>query len=375
MKEERKRILQMVEEGKLTVDEALTLMEELEKAQQTVNQKQEEIMKELSTTVQYEQNHEHTQSTKEDPFNSKFQSTKDKIFEFVDSALKKIKELDFDFNFGQSVDLSHIFHHGNADFKDMDIDVANGSVKIISWDQPDVRVECQAKVYRVENQDSARANFMRDITFEVANQKLRFGTQQKWMKVEALIYVPKSQYENARVRLFNGSISGGELNVGNLQVKTANGKIELGQIIGKRAEVETANGKIKVRHSQFDELEAESITGSIKLDGDMAKVDAQSFNGNIHLNLSGNRAEWIHTKTTTGGIDLYIPEELPVEGELKTNLGGFNLNLVGVQILEEKSEMVQKSLRFQSVNHPDKMLKIFADTKTGSVTLKKSLEK
>ena len=42
---------------------------------------------------------------------------------------------------------------------------------------------------------------------------------------------------------------------------------------------------------------------------------------------------------------------------LKTNLGGFNVKLVGVQVLEEKSEMIQKSLRFQSVNHPDKMLK------------------
>lgn len=32
MLEERKRILNMVKEGKLTVDEALTLLEELEKA-------------------------------------------------------------------------------------------------------------------------------------------------------------------------------------------------------------------------------------------------------------------------------------------------------------------------------------------------------
>lgn len=31
MKEERKRILKMVEDGKLTVDEALTLLEQLEK--------------------------------------------------------------------------------------------------------------------------------------------------------------------------------------------------------------------------------------------------------------------------------------------------------------------------------------------------------
>ena len=34
-----------------------------------------------------------------------FQSTKDKFFDFVDAAVKKIKELDLDLNFGK--------HHGH----------------------------------------------------------------------------------------------------------------------------------------------------------------------------------------------------------------------------------------------------------------------
>ncbi|MFJ7728333.1 DUF4097 family beta strand repeat-containing protein [Neobacillus sp. NPDC097160] len=368
MKEEKKRILQMVEEGKLKVDEALSLLDELEKAKQTMEQKQEQMVNELSTAVQFEE------AKKEDPFHAKSQSTKDKIFEFVDSALKKIKDFDFDLNFGQSVDISHIFHHGEVDLKDMDIDVANGSVRLAPWEQPDVRIECQAKVYRVDNQDQARQNFLRDVLFTVEHQKLRFSTQQKWMKVEAIIYVPKAQYERVRIRMFNGGVTGEEMNVHDLRVKTANGKINLHHINGKKAEVETANGKIAVTGSQINEVETETINGAIQLDGDFRKVAAEAFNGNISVNLLGNRSEWIQTKTTTGGIDLFVPEGVPVNGELKTNLGGFNVKLIGVQVLEEKSEMIQKSLRFQSVNHPDKMMRIYADTKTGSITIHKSLE-
>ncbi|WP_284036305.1 DUF4097 domain-containing protein [Neobacillus sp. 114] len=368
MKEERIRILKMVEEGKLSVEEALTLLEELEKAQAAMEQKQAQILNELSTAVHFEE------AKKEDPVFAKYQSTKEKIFEFVDTALKKIKEIDLDLNFGHSIEISHIFHHGNVELKDMDIDLANGSVKLVAWDQPDVRVECQAKVYRVDNQDQARQNFLRDVTFTVESEKLSFLTQQKWMKVEAVMFVPKTQYDKVRVRIFNGSISGGDINVNDLRVKTANGKIQLEQLSGTKAEIETANGKIKVKNSRFDELEAETINGAIKLDGDFKKAEAQSFNGNVSVNLSGDRCEWIHAKTTSGPIDLYVPESLPVNGELKTNLGGFNLKLVGVQILEEKSEMIQKSLRFQSVNHPDKMLKIYADSKSGSISLQKSFE-
>jgi DUF4097 and DUF4098 domain-containing protein YvlB len=366
MKEQRIRILKMVEEGKLKVEEALTLLEELEKAQQTMEQKQEQIVNELSTAVQFEE------AKKEDPVKEKYHSTKERIFEFVDSALKKIKDLDFDFNFGQSVDLSHIFHHGDVALKELDIDVANGSVKLAAWDQPDVRIECQAKVYRVDNQDQARQNFLRDVQFTVENEKLRFVTQQKWMKVDALIYVPRDQYDRARVRVFNGTVTGEEIHVEDLRVKTANGKIKLNRVNGKKAEIETANGKITVLGSIFDALEAETINGSIKLDGDFKRVETQSFNGNISYQIQGNRAELVSAKATTGGIDLLITEEMPVMGELKTNLGNFHLNLVGVQVLEEKSEMIQKSLRFQSVNHPDKMVKIYCDTKTGPITVQKS---
>ncbi|AZU63933.1 DUF4097 family beta strand repeat-containing protein [Neobacillus mesonae] len=368
MKEERKRILILVEDGKLTVDQALTLLEELENAQKSADQKKEQMINELSTVVQFEE------AKKEDPFQAKYQSTKEKIFEFVDSALKKIKEFDFDLNFGQSVDISHIFHHGDVDLKDIDIDVANGSVKLAAWDQPDVRVECQAKVYRVENQEQARQNFLRDVIFTVEGQKLKFNTQQKWMKVEAVVFVPKAQYERIRVRLFNGPISGSEMNVDDLRVKTANGQIALDHVHGKRGEIETANGKISILTSQIDELEAETINGAINLEGDFKKTEAQSFNGNINYNLSGDRCEWIHAKTTSGAVDLFVPEALPINGELKTNLGGFNLKLTGVQILEEKSEMIQKLLRFQSVNHPDKMLKIYAETKTGTISLEKATE-
>lgn len=82
MLEERKRILNMVKEGKLTVDEALTLLEELEKSSKTMEQKQEEIIHDLSTAVNFEE------AKKEDNVHYKFQSVKDKIFDFVDSALK-----------------------------------------------------------------------------------------------------------------------------------------------------------------------------------------------------------------------------------------------------------------------------------------------
>lgn len=367
MKEERKRILKLVEEGKLTVDEALNLFELMDKGEQTYEQKQDEIVHELSTAVHFEE-----QKKEERAHHQKFHSTKEKIFDFVDSALKKIKDFDLDLNFGQSVEISHIFHHSDVFLKDMDIDVANGSVKMVPWDQKDVRIECKAKVYRVEDQDRARQNFLRDVIFTIEGQKLRFSTQQKWMKLDAILYVPQTQYDRIRARIFNGPIMGDQLHVSDLKVKTANGKIDFTGLNGKRVEAETANGQIKMLNSVIDDMEAETINGAIKLDGDFQKVEMQSFNGNLALNLTGLRCSSATAKATTGVVDLYVPEGVAVSGELKTNLGGINVLLDGIQITEEKNEVLQKLLRFQSVNHPAGALIILADTKTGSVTVHKS---
>lgn len=366
MNEEKKRILKMVEEGKVTAEEAFQLLAELEKANQTVEQKQAEIVNELSTAVKFDQ------AKKEETIHQRFQSTKDKIFEFVDSALKKIKDFDLDFNFGRSVEISHIFQQADVYLKDMDLDIANGTLKITPWNQNDVRIECFAKVFRVDNQDQARKNFLKDVIFAIEGQRLRFTTQQKWMKVDAVVYVPQAQYEKVRVRIFNGSIQGDQLAVENFRVKTANGKIDLSEINGKKLEAETANGHIKVRQSKIDDIEAETLNGAIKLDGDYQYVETQTFNGNLNTSLSGNRCKSVTAQATTGSIDISIPDGLAVSGEVKSNLGGFNVLLDGIHILEEKNEVIQKLLRFESIHQPESSIKVFAETKTGSISVQKS---
>lgn len=365
MQDERKRILKMVEEGKLTVDEALLLLGELDKTGKTVEEKKEEIIQELSSNVKFEE------AKKEDPFNQTFHSVKDKIIDFVDTVYKKIKDVDLDFNFGQSVDIAHIFQQSDVYLKDVDIDIANGSVKVIPWEQNDVRIECHAKVYRVDTQEEARMNFLKDVTFSISGQKLRFATQQKWMKLEAVIYIPQTDYDYMKIRLFNGAIEGHQLRVGSYKAKTANGKIILGDIQSKYAEIETSNGQINIQKSMIEQLEAETLNGAITVDGDYRKIELQSFNGDVFCAIAGDRCEFLEAKAATGGIELHVPEQAAVNGELKTNLGAFHVHLDGIQVVEEKSDVIQKVLRFKSDKETDS-LKLIADTKTGSIHVKKA---
>ncbi|MGK0699959.1 SHOCT-like domain-containing protein [Priestia flexa] len=172
MLEKRKQILQMVEEGKLTVDEALTLLNSLE-ANPEANPEPAVNVNTSSQLTPYVGKSSSSSST----FKPSSASFKEKLFSFVDQTVKKVKDVDLDFNFGPSFKVQHIFQQTEAYIQAIDIDIANGSVKVKPWGSPDVRIECESDVYKVEGQEQARQAFLKDVLFSIENGKLKFNVQ------------------------------------------------------------------------------------------------------------------------------------------------------------------------------------------------------
>jgi DUF4097 and DUF4098 domain-containing protein YvlB len=72
--------------------------------------------------------------------------------------------------------------------------------------------------------------------------------------------------------------------------------------------------------------------------------------------------------TTTGNIEINVPEESKVIGEFKSNLGALSAQLKDIDISLEKHETIQKELRFRTAQ--ETKLSMFADSKTGSILTK-----
>lgn len=390
---ERKRILKLVEEGKLTAEEAIILLESVEKKNSQADLKKDEIVSELtkdakvsqeaeeniftalstkvfSKTEGHEQDKWKNEHSKEYSYSKQASSFKNNILDFVGSALQKIKDLDLDFNFGPSTSINHIFQQSDVYMKDIDLDVANGNVKIVPWKENDVKIECEAKVYEVNSQDEARKAFLNEVLFSIDSGKLRFSVQKKQIKVNATVYLPETEYNNLNVRMFNGRIEGESLDVTTMYMKSANGSISLQGTKSSHVEVETANGHIHLLDCNSRELEAETINGRVEVKGDIEKLDIQSFNGNVIGELTGDSVRSVMAKTKTGSVDLFIPTSNSVEAELKTNLGSFTCEVPGMDIVEEKNEVVQKSLHFKATKENAPFTHILAETTTGSILIK-----
>lgn len=368
MNEERKRILDMLENGTISAQEAVALLEALDQKPNTSKVKEKDFLDEFVSIFQEGKKGEQEHSTHSG-------NPKDKLLDFMNTALNNIKNFDFDFQWNQSVELSHVYQQPNTDFEKIDIDVANGKVELIPWDGDEVRVECEAKVYRTEDHEEARKQFMENTSFAVDEDTLYYSTQLKWMKVDSKLYIPKHQYKRISVRLFNGGLKAEHLDVQDLRAKAANGKIHINHLVAKKAEVETSNGAISILNAKAERVEAESINGKVHVEGDISISDVQSLNGNVVCALTGEKADTLHAKTVTGNIDLLVPENINISGEAKSNFGSFKLELQGIDVLEEKNEVVQKSIRFSRKTDSDDKLHLFAETKAGSVLIKKYEEK
>lgn len=369
----------MVQSGKITAQEALILLEALDgSAANILGEERKSSERPYSGQESFgggdrSSADEKTRSKDkaDDTIYTQLESAGEKIYDFVNNAFKKIKDIDLQFT--QSIDIPHVFQQADAQFKRMDIDIANGPVTLAVWDQNEVRVECNAKVYRSNDREEARTYFLENTRFIVSDELFCFTTESKWMKVEATVYIPRSVYEKLSVRIFNGGFTGKELEFNALNVKTTNGKIELQKVNGEKLEMETVNGQIKISGSHVESVKGETVNGAVEIAGDYRETDVHSFNGNISCTLPHSGARKLDAKAVTGNITFSVPEGA-IEGDLKSSLGNIKLDMEDVEVIHERKEIVQKQITFKKGSLDGDRLRLYADTKTGSITVRKANE-
>ncbi|NCU18131.1 DUF4097 family beta strand repeat-containing protein [Pallidibacillus pasinlerensis] len=370
VKEERKKILEMVKSGLLSIDEAEKLLEELAQAEEK-RQKGEEASKQAEELTIIE-----AESSKEEKFEKEYydykfkreKSLKDRVFDFFETAMEKVKELDLDFT--KSVNISHVYQQNDNHFDNIQIDIPNGSVHLEAWDHSDVRVECEAKVFRTDNLDEGKERFMKDVEFKVVDDTLTFVSFDKINKVEIRVYVPQQDYNKVYVKLFNGTITGKNLGSSKLSFQSTNGQIRLSNAEGEKAKIETTNGAISVTESVFDKIDVETVNGKVNVDAQYRKLEAETIGGSITTFVREPQPESVQLSSATGSIYVNVQGDLAVSGEAKSNLGNVTVDLENIYNIKEEKEVIQKMVRFDTTSELTNKTYIFADAKTGSVFVK-----
>ncbi len=401
MQNERKRILAMLENGTITTDEALTLLETLGQLQQKEKPSEAERASEEVTLVKkepVEEQHQHLHQEKQEHQTDQQQSAKqdfefeeksdkepsmdeflddlrkdfsnvgDRFMQFMQTAVQKVKSFDFDSPFGNGISFTHAQTKSADDVNEVIIDIDNGKVTIHHDEVDEIRAEFAVKTYNGDSEEKAKADFLDKLLFVNDEGKIRISSDLKMVQVNVDLYVPKKDYARISARLLNGSFKMRDAVAETVRVKTANGKIEIAGLTFKEGEFETVNGAINLNSVRGNNIEAETLNGRIYIDGVVKDVEAHSLNGHVVVTTTDPEATRIEAKTMSGSVEIYIPKDLALSGEISTNMGRLDLQLDDINRTAEQEQLLQRTIRFKKDAEENAIpLHIWGEAKTGSV--------
>lgn len=357
LNEERMMILKMLQEGKISSDEAARLLEALDGGQkQTAGDTgynrqrpqvnyQDEIAKLRERINDWKREFNKNRNNKDfdrmvDEFSQKAEklgknvannaaSFVDKLVDYVGSMVDTGS-----FNFFGGLNVVEKTYEAAA-VEDMDLEVEGTNGQIVLKKHDDNRILIKSKIRCLQNNIgevlafqegpssvSLRLTKTDAITLSVSHEifvpavkfnKIRLETKNGKIHVEdSITQVLESYTKNASIDLAG-------VRSDKISVDTKNSKVFLNYVIGREVNVDTKNSIIEVRNLKVEKLGAYTVNGRIIIDNiqncegsaDIA-MDLKTKNGGIKVNMNDmeNKGYKIKAQTTNGGINLLVPELL-----------------------------------------------------------------
>ncbi|MEK3937369.1 DUF4097 family beta strand repeat-containing protein [Sporosarcina sp. FSL W7-1349] len=378
MQNERKRILAMLENGTITTDEALTLLEKLGPSQHQTKPAEDQEDGQAARTEEPSHSEErksggnrrgqHTADDFLEDLKRDFTNVSDRFMQFMQTAVQKVKSFDFDVPFGNAVTFTHAMNMPATGIKEIVFDIDNGKVTVTRSETDEVQAVFHVRTYNSDSEEAAKRDFLEKLIFLNDHGKLRIMSDMKMTQVNVGLQVPAAEYEAVTAKLLNGSFSLQDLNAEKLRIKTGNGKVEVSGLEFQEAELETANGSIHLSGVSGRKLEAETLNGRVYIDGALKDVEAQSLNGHVVVTTTDSEAERIDVKSMSGSIEIYIPSNVALSGEVTSNMGRLDLQLDDIDRIAEQEQLFHRSIRFRKESiDTSNPLHITGEAKTGSV--------
>lgn len=291
MREEKMMILAMLEEGKITSEEAIKLLEALEDIDMPSN----------SNKTDEAQNESSQRKTNSSPliFDTLGEIGSD-IGNALSSVFDSLKDVTQSIGFGTnyeniSKDIDYEFDHENPS---LDLSGVNGGIKLrpIEGNKLKIKAVCQYKKGLLLDNE----NFF---NFSAGDGKVVFSPKHNSnISVKLYVSLPEKKYNEILLNTTNGKIDIKELNVNSLICTTSNSPIEAVDINAEEIDLTTKNGRIESRGINTKTLNVCTTNAGIYLnDISCNEVEAKTANSKIAIN--DILADKIICKTSNATID------------------------------------------------------------------------
>ena len=268
-------ILEMLKEGKITVEEANSLLESLGGKK----------------------------SRPENDFISKFSQSMENVIKKTAETFENISNIDLD-----SIDINQYNIRGKVnthkemriedEINNISIEIPNGKLSIERANDSAITV----------NQDiwAKKSDLIDYLDIDIDGDKLVIRTNEKYENNNASavlnLALGKNLYESLKVDLVNGEIQIEDVDFTNVELDSVNSKVNIINLSGD-IHVNNVNGKIDIKNTNGN-LNVENVNGSIYLSNITGQsANAETISGNIRVD--GLDSKSFKADTNSGNIRIY----------------------------------------------------------------------
>ncbi|MDR0690792.1 MAG: DUF4097 family beta strand repeat-containing protein [Streptococcaceae bacterium] len=379
--EEKKRILELVSKGVISVKDGIHLLEKL-------GETKEDAKSQVAKQAQNDEGSDTTQkraTSKADDLSSaflqmgetfkqlgsQFKPLANQVGDTLKSAFHsaknsvdmkevKIKVPTFA---SQSFEASYPFEQ-NAAATIVDIENLNGYTKIIRSEDETVTLDVDGKVYG-EKEADPKEFFEQNAVIDVTDEKIFIKAPNLRIKINFTLSLPKRVYDYVSVVNVNGDINISPLQAVDVILNTKNGRVDVADYQLTMLEVNDLNGNITVGNGEMLDSVIKTTNGTVSFRGATKSLSVSITNGDAKLILSDERIEKVAVNNVNGSIKLAVPRNLGITGDVKTTFGDINTRIQDMEVLKQPTRKVLKFKR-----DGEKKVSIVAKTTTGRIYLK-----
>jgi DUF4097 and DUF4098 domain-containing protein YvlB len=372
----KERILTLLNNGIITQDEALELLEQLTPEEAAVvdqaprvdpmvdpvvAQEAQDFQQEAQTSTQEPEFKEYSS----DALGSLFKSITEKTKVVYDKVAKAIDDnVDFENGMPKLKFVTRDMHYEFDAFDDLEIDSVSGDVTINVIDGDKAIVDADYKIYGVSAEE-LDAYMAERVTAAVANNKLSLLSKGNRIAVDYTIQLPRKTYHNFLLNVTNGDIEMAGVEVGSLVANQVNGDLDTeAVIVAGVANITGKNGDVSVKDGAMKDLSIKTVNGDTILSATYESAVLNAVNGDAKVTMMDLKPRNLKVDNVNGDIKVSMPQNLGLIGQVKTLFGTYKTRLHLPAPLE-----VTKSGAVVS-RTGDEMLSIELNTKTGSIWLK-----
>lgn len=371
MHEEQRMILRMLEEGKITAEEAEALLTALgSKTDFSGSESQEDPWTRLEKMGE--------------DFASKVEVATERFSRSIEHSvgdkLNKLPKILARFPFlgyEESQEFTRVVRGkvGSGEVIPIDLSNINGALRVQGWSEEEYQLTCVQRL-KGRDRDLLRSRLF-SVPWDDDAEKTDFTLSVPHVSegtISLHLMVPEARLYSVRLFSQNGSLRVENLKGTAVNVDTVNGSIRLHSVNAQTIQGEGGNGSCEMEGVEAKMVRHALGNGSYRLSLSAAEVDLVTTNGSVNVRIADVVGDSRYRlRTTNGAIKVSVPPQvdLGLSLDLQTAVGRISTEVSALEIARQERRGGGSVLTAHTVDYDSKAdrLNLEASSTSGSITL------